>query len=707
MVDEPQDVASGNMAGRGAAHPARLKVIILAVVLAMVAALPTAAFQLLTADGPSPATGHAQVVAQGVAPMPADTVAWRVVLDTAELPDESATEERALGFAVADRTAIVVDDQTAGHQARLAAGEALYVPDAVQQRRSTLGLAATPYYRLALVPANEATDAGGDRLVFGGDPFAAPVGRAFDLDLLRDVLDPSEEVRLQQTTSPILVLATAGSVNVRAGTAPSVRLAAGQARSFVGDLSIFGEGPRQSGFVAAVIGPEVPAPPTPPTGSITVAVLACPPTVTPASAAASGFSSATVASCTPQPLDPAPTLILANGELLSPDIPDPAAGRYTWTSLLYSPFPFADPILPAPYGEWVLVDPTVGIVATSAAADVQPTTSTPGVLAVGAERQDVTATLYLFSQGDGSVGIGFSTCPAEMTEQSFNPSACDLTNQGFGVTLTALGDSRVMDLSQAVNDEAGRTRWESLGLGEYLLTVNALPDGFDRAVVPGAAVDQASGGYLLTLDEATPAIDVDLYALATTGSSSLTIAVNDCPPGMDRTTLAGDVCAPGDPSTVTLGGPDGSAPGAPLLSGNQATWSALPAGTYTVTSGGTGEVFADAVVPGATEIGPGQFQIELAADDSAAAALYRFPSADSTVPDVDSDGDGLPDRAEAQIGTDPNNPDTDGDGRSDGDEVGPRRVNTDPTLPDTDGDGVNDGAELAGGSDPNDAASIP
>jgi len=32
----------------------------------------------------------------------------------------------------------------------------------------------------------------------------------------------------------------------------------------------------------------------------------------------------------------------------------------------------------------------------------------------------------------------------------------------------------------------------------------------------------------------------------------------------------------------------------------------------------------------------------------------------------DSDGDGLSDEEEAEIGTDPNNPDTDGDGFSDG-----------------------------------------
>ena len=57
----------------------------------------------------------------------------------------------------------------------------------------------------------------------------------------------------------------------------------------------------------------------------------------------------------------------------------------------------------------------------------------------------------------------------------------------------------------------------------------------------------------------------------------------------------------------------------------------------------------------------------------------------------DEDGDGLTDLEEvADVGTDPCNPDTDGDGLNDGDEV---NLGTDPTNPDTDGDGVPDGAD--------------
>jgi len=93
----------------------------------------------------------------------------------------------------------------------------------------------------------------------------------------------------------------------------------------------------------------------------------------------------------------------------------------------------------------------------------------------------------------------------------------------------------------------------------------------------------------------------------------------------------------------------------------------------------------------------------------------------------DTDGDGLRDVVELQMGTDPNNPDTDNDGLADGSDGlvlvaalpggvdangdgfvdGEADLGTDPTLWDTDTDGFNDGAEISAGSDPLDINSIP
>ena len=74
--------------------------------------------------------------------------------------------------------------------------------------------------------------------------------------------------------------------------------------------------------------------------------------------------------------------------------------------------------------------------------------------------------------------------------------------------------------------------------------------------------------------------------------------------------------------------------------------------------------------------------------------------------DDDRDGDGLTDAQESEIGTDPFNPDTDGDELPDGAEV--FDYDTDPRDPDTDDDGLSDGTdeimrmseEFGSGTDP-------
>lgn len=73
-------------------------------------------------------------------------------------------------------------------------------------------------------------------------------------------------------------------------------------------------------------------------------------------------------------------------------------------------------------------------------------------------------------------------------------------------------------------------------------------------------------------------------------------------------------------------------------------------------------------------------------------------TASSTIPETDTDADGLSDRRETELGTDPARADTDGDAVSDGDEV--LKYGTNPLNPDTDGDGYQDGMEIKSGYNP-------
>ncbi len=83
--------------------------------------------------------------------------------------------------------------------------------------------------------------------------------------------------------------------------------------------------------------------------------------------------------------------------------------------------------------------------------------------------------------------------------------------------------------------------------------------------------------------------------------------------------------------------------------------------------------------------------------------LLGCPTTDGAKDDVDTDGDGLFDAEEAELGTDPNSDDSDGDSLKDGEEL--NDFGTDPLSEDSDEDGYHDNWELDEGTDPNDEES--
>ncbi len=97
--------------------------------------------------------------------------------------------------------------------------------------------------------------------------------------------------------------------------------------------------------------------------------------------------------------------------------------------------------------------------------------------------------------------------------------------------------------------------------------------------------------------------------------------------------------------------------------------------------------------------GSSELEIEISVTGANVCPVGPIPPPVPIIPD--SDGDGLNDFEEQQLGTSPILSDTDGDGLSDGLEV---ELETDPLNPDTDGDDVSDGVEVANGSNPIDAS---
>jgi hypothetical protein len=151
--------------------------------------------------------------------------------------------------------------------------------------------------------------------------------------------------------------------------------------------------------------------------------------------------------------------------------------------------------------------------------------------------------------------------------------------------------------------------------------------------------------------------------------------------------------------------PAGSAPALLLVTDGGVFVAPASGATTQVAKGGVAQIDGDIVITGASR-GPAAFVVarigaalpvriglrEQGAHGTPAATPIASPAALDT--EVDTDGDGLPDAREIALGTEPNNPDSDDDGLTDGDEID--FYDTEPLSPDTDGDGLSDAQELVG-----------
>lgn len=244
-------------AGWGA--PPRLRrwlVALVALLAAGPAGLVGASLQAPT--DPGPASGGAQVVAQGVATIGTADLVWRVVPRAARPPANAAAVAAAPGFLLAETGTMLVADVDGGARARLAPGEALYVADERSQLRVALGANAVGYFSIDLVEAQGATDVDEGEALIVGDPFPGP-GADHDVDLVRDALAVGETTQVPAGAVPSLILVTTGGIEVLSDDgAQSTVLAAGEAAVFAGPVAV--TAPEEDAvYVAAIVGPAVPA----------------------------------------------------------------------------------------------------------------------------------------------------------------------------------------------------------------------------------------------------------------------------------------------------------------------------------------------------------------------------------------------------------------------------------------------------------------
>lgn len=272
-------------------NPFRLALIL----LLSTVSIATVVAQGLGPAGPSPAMGHASVVATGSINVPEESARWHITRHNAEVGGE-AFSSTTQGFVVAENTPllIVVDG---GPQTRLAGGEAMSIPAGSSFTAETFGAPDTFIFMQLLPESGDQLSGSTDRLLTSAS-FSVEPGD-YDADLVRDVLKEKEEGNLPGGTTPTAIYVAVGEIEVTSDRG-TTNLFQGESAIFTGDVSItaIADG---STYYAGFVGALLPA-------------MATPEPATP--------EPATPEPATPEPATPEPTAVPATPEPTADTSPD-------------------------------------------------------------------------------------------------------------------------------------------------------------------------------------------------------------------------------------------------------------------------------------------------------------------------------------------------------------------------------------------------
>lgn len=287
---------------------------------------------------------------------------------------------------------------------------------------------------------------------------------------------------------------------------------------------------------------------------------------------------------------------------------------------------------------------------------------------------DVTNPVTLRARSDGTTGTaGFVSPPTITATIAGTPVAIPLNGQEQTLTLPP----------------------------QLALLASLKVTAFDYTAQSSGATGKASLDALLRIDLEVLSLPLP-PPVPQVKVADVSLAV--APLNVTATAPAGGVECPGGPTSGNPAAPDITSPTpgqtvtdtTPAISGT-----GEPGSTETVREGGTVLCRATVAANGTwscsptTPLTPGPHTVTVTQTDSTGAVTGTDSVTFTVAADPsDPDGDGLPTDDETVRGTDPTNPDTDGDGLTDGAEV--LTHGTNPLDPDTDDDGLTDGQEVRG-----------
>src|SRR6187200_16382 len=178
--------------------------------------LPSIADAAAPSPPPPLASGHAEIVAQGIIDFPDGTFHWQVAdgsLTTGAAPTAVPT---AVTFVLGDAGVV---DVAGGAPTRLGPGEAMMLPAFSEALLSTAEGSAT-YWTLSIANVADTGGAGAT-----GGSFTLDAGPR-DVDLVRDVLATGEALQLPDRDVATLLLVTSGGAVATSTDVESIELGA-------------------------------------------------------------------------------------------------------------------------------------------------------------------------------------------------------------------------------------------------------------------------------------------------------------------------------------------------------------------------------------------------------------------------------------------------------------------------------------------------
>ncbi len=461
------------------------------IVLALLLALASVPIGGTTAaqERDGPATGRAQVIAQGVAQLPSVPVAWRAIAADAAPPAEAPVAERSLGFVVGDVAPFVITSESDGSQQRLASGEGAFVAQGTRQQRTGLPEQPVGYYGLELVVAPDVSagySLGSAVLLGTSDPFAAPPGRR-DLDLTRDILAPGERGVVPDFGAPALILVTDGAVRVQSDTGATQTIRTDEAASLSGELTLTA-GDEGATLLTATIGPEVTnnlpvAPPPPPvvveTGTIAVTPYTCPAGMRP--------QTLNAAECSPAPEAMAlQTFVLGSGDNYR-SLADASFenGAYVWAGLPFGDYLVQATVLLDGYDRYFI--PGLDGINSPPAAGYTTGPNEGYVAPLNGSQALYRLDVYAFprqvsAEPTTSLSLTVNACaPGIVAMPDMRQADCGLVDPfAMGFDLRLAGDliAEPLTLADSRPNGAGGWTWDGLPNGSYTISAT-LPPGYD------------------------------------------------------------------------------------------------------------------------------------------------------------------------------------------------------------------------------------